>query len=302
MAKSILVIRTPSGLSGDMLVTGLARLAGRDETASQAIAAERSSPGALDKQSPQAILDALLSDVGLPELSDAARLQPRAVSGIAGWGLSLALPHSHEHRHLADVTAIIHASRLSKRAKHLACRTFSLLARAEGAVHGIAPELVHFHEVGALDSILDVCLTCALFDRLSPDVFVCSPLPVCDGQVQCAHGLLSTPAPATLKLLEGLPVYGVDSCGETLTPTAVALLKALDARFGPWPPMVIERQERAYGTRVLPGVPNGALFALGQAHKLAVEASPAHAHAHGDEAPAATSPAHPHAHGGHEHG
>jgi len=246
MSKSILVIRTPSGLSGDMLVTGLVRLAGQDENTSQAI------------------LEELLHDLCLPELLGSARLEKRSVEGISGWGLTLALPHSHEHRHLADILAILAASRLNERARELAAQTFSLLARAEGSVHGKPADHIHFHEVGALDSILDVCLTAALFERLAPDHFVCSPLPVCDGSVLCSHGLLATPAPATLKLLEGMPVYGVESQGETLTPTAVALLKALKAKFGPWPAMVIERQEKAYGTRVLPGLPNGAIFAWGR--------------------------------------
>jgi len=259
--KSILVIRTPSGLSGDMLVTGLARLAGEDENSSQAV------------------LEELLQSLRLPELSGTAHLEKRSVEGISGWGLSLTLPHSHEHRHLADVLAIIEGSRLNERARRLAAQTFSLLAQAEGSVHAIAADQVHFHEVGALDSILDVCLTAALFERLSPDHFVCSPLPVCDGSVRCAHGLLATPAPATLKLLEGMPVYGVESRGETLTPTAVALLKALDARFGPWPAMVIERQERAYGTRVLPGLPNGAIFAWGKPCEYPADPSGGHKHA-----------------------
>ena len=167
------------------------------------------------------------------------------------------------------MAAIVAASGLTPRAKELSLAAFGLLAEAEAHVHGTTPDKIHFHEVGALDSILDVCLTCALFDRLSPDRFVCGPLPVCDGVVRCDHGLLATPAPASLRLLEGLPVVGIPSEGETLTPTAVSLLKALGAQFGPWPAMVIERQERIYGTRVLPGVSNGAMFVWGTAHDLA---------------------------------
>lgn len=247
MADSLLVVRAPSGLSGDMMLTGLARLAGIGQEG----------------------LDDLCRAMALPELRGSIRIEPRGVQGIAGWGLSVSLPHSHEHRHLGDIEAIIERSALAPGAKEFARRAFSLLARAEAHVHGISPEAVHFHEVGALDSILDVCLCCALFERLSPDRFVCGPLPVCDGTVRCAHGLLSAPAPATLKLLEGVPVYGIPSSGETLTPTAVTLLKALGAEFGPWPSLVIERQERVYGSRVLPGVPNGASFVWGTAHDIA---------------------------------
>ena len=246
MADPLLVVRAPSGLSGDMLLTGLARLAQVDQ------------PG----------LDDLCEALGLPELRQAARIETRSVQSISGWGLALNLPHSHDHRHLCDIEAIIERSALTIRAKELSRRAFGLLAEAEAHVHGISPAQVHFHEVGALDSILDVCLVCALFDRLSPGRFVCSPLPVCDGLVRCAHGLLPAPAPASLKLLEGIPVYGVASSGETLTPTALSLLKALDAEFGPWPSMIIERQERVYGSRVLPNVPNGAIFVWGMSHTL----------------------------------
>lgn len=247
MADTYLVVRAPSGLSGDMLLTGLARLSGTD----------------------QAGLDALCGDLGLPQLHGRARIVPRAVSGIAGWGLESEPPHDHAHRHLPDIERIIEESALPPRAKELSRAAFTLLAQAEASVHGIDASHVHFHEVGALDSIMDVCLSCALFDRLSPSRFICGPLPVCDGTVRCAHGLLSTPAPASLKLLEGVPVYGIDSSGETLTPTALTLLKTLGAQFGPWPPVVVERQERVYGSRVLPGVPNGAVFVWGSAHSLA---------------------------------
>ena len=88
------------------------------------------------------------------------------------------------------------------------------------------------------------------------------------------HGLLATPAPAVLHLLAGLPVYGIQSHGETVTPTAAALLRAMDATFGLWPAVTLTRHVRAYGGRVLPGVPNGALFALGQAFDLAAAAFP----------------------------
>lgn len=248
MTDRILVIRTPSGLSGDMLLTGLVRIA--------AVSQEE--------------LDRLVAELNIAELVGSARIVAKSVGSIAGWGLEVTLPHSHDHRHLGDIARIIEASDMTAKAKALALSAFTLLAGAEGAVHGIDPDQVHFHEVGALDSILDVCVCCALFDRLSPARFVCSPLPVCDGAVRCAHGLLPSPAPATLALLTGIPIYGIASEGETVTPTAASLLQALGAEFGPWPALVMERQERIYGGRILPGVPNGALFALGLPHSLAL--------------------------------
>ena len=246
MTDRILVLRTPSGLSGDMLLTGLARISAAT----------------------QEDLDRLVADLNIAELVGSTRIVPKSVADIAGWGLEVTLPHSHAHRHMSDIATIIETSAMTIRAKALAMEAFTLLAKAEGAVHGIDPDRVHFHEVGALDSILDVCVCCALFDRLNPARFVCSPLPVCDGAVRCAHGLLPAPAPATLALLTDIPIYGIASEGETVTPTAASLLKALGAEFGPWPALVMERQERIYGGRMLPGVPNGALFALGVGHSL----------------------------------
>jgi len=240
MAESLLILRAPSGISGDMLVSGLAGICGLDAAG----------------------LDEEIARIGVPELTGAVRVVPRSVNGIAGTGLEVALPHAHAHRHLADILAIIEASALAQPARERAARAFRLLAEAEAAAHGRTPEQARFHEVGALDSILDVCLACALFARLAPDRFICSPLPVCDGTVLCAHGVLATPAPAVLHLLRNVPVYGLDSRGETVTPTGVALLLALDAVFGGWPPCVMRRHVRVYGSRVLPDVPNGAVFAL----------------------------------------
>lgn len=270
MTDAILTLRAPSGISGDMLVAGLAGISGLDAAG----------------------FAEALSRLGLAELENAARLVPRSLDGIAGIGLEVVLPHAHEHRHLADIQAVIARSAMAAPAKDRARDAFRRLAEAEAAVHGGDPEEVHFHEVGALDSILDICLACELFERLGPARFVCSPLPICDGTVRCAHGLLATPAPAVLHLLRGMPVRGVPSEGETVTPTAASLLSALGASFGPWPAMVLERHARVFGTRVLPGIPNGAIFALGRPHDAAFpeedEGAPpvarddgAHDHGHG---------------------
>lgn len=240
-----LTIRTPSGISGDMLLTGLAKLANMGPPA----------------------LSAMIEDIGVPALSNCVSIKAAEVNELSGWRAEVTLPLEHSHRSFDDIRRIIRASGLKPSAKALAEDAFHRLAVAEGAVHSQSPEQVTFHEVGALDSILDVCLSAALFDRLDVDHLRCSPLPVCDGTVQSAHGVLATPAPAVLLLLEGVPVYGIDSEGETVTPTALALLKALGAEFGPWPPMVVERVERIYGKRVLPNIPNGAIFALGHEHE-----------------------------------
>jgi uncharacterized protein (DUF111 family) len=239
---SVLVLRPYTGISGDIMVAGLARMLDAD----------------------QRLLDECIAAVGLPALAGGLALAPHSVNAVGGWRCRVTLPHEHSHRTFADIRAIIEASAMPEKAKTLAGNAFALLAEAEGAVHGKTTEEVAFHEVGALDSILDICLAAMLFDRLNPAVFVCGPLPLCDGTVSCAHGALPSPAPAVLRLLRDVPVYGIPSSGETLTPTGVALLKAFGAAFGNWPAMTIRTESLIYGTRVFENVPNGAIFALGE--------------------------------------
>ena len=237
----VLTIRAHSGLSGDIFLAGLLCMTG------------------ITKEE----LEAHLSSI-MPELSGSVQLVRKEVNHIGGWHAEVSLPHQHEHRTLADILAIIASGGMSDEAKALASRTFTLLAEAEGAVHGRTPAEVHFHEVGALDSILDICMTCELFHRLSPSRLVVSPLPMSDGFVHCAHGIIPVPAPAVLELMEGIPVRPFPGHGETVTPTAMALLKALKAEFGPWPAMTVEKKAIIYGSRVFEDAPNGAIFACGR--------------------------------------
>jgi uncharacterized protein (DUF111 family) len=239
----VLTVRAISGLSGDRLLAGMALMAG---------ATERDLAG-------------LARDLHLSGPAVAPLLEERSVGGIRGWGCALNLTPEHAHRTLADITALIRASSLTPEAAALAEAAFVLLARAEGEVHGKPPGEVNFHEVGALDSILDICLVCALFARLKPARFVCSPLPLADGGILCAHGWLPSPAPAVLRLLDGVPVRSFAGEGETVTPTAIALLKTLGAEFAPWPDMRIERQALVYGGKVFANAPNGSIWAYGPA-------------------------------------
>ena len=238
-----LTVRAASGLSGDMMLAGLAVMC----------------------DASQQELDDLAARIGLPALAGSVGLERRSVNQIAGWGCRISLPHEHSHRNMRDIADIIGSSALEPRAASLALNTFTLLAEAEGAVHDLPPDEVLFHEVGALDSILDICMVCSLFARLAPARFVCSPLPLADGGVHCAHGWLPTPAPAVLELLQGVPVYGFPGEGETVTPTAMALLKALGASFGSWPAMLVERRALVYGGKVFANAPNGAVWAYGTA-------------------------------------
>lgn len=240
----VLTIRAHSGLSGDMFLAGLLRMTEIGESA----------------------LDERLCAI-LPELAGTVRLVRRQVNHISGWHAQVLLPHQHEHRTLKDVTTLIATSSMHEAAKRLAIDTFTLLARAEGTVHEKKPEEIHFHEIGALDSILDICMSCELFIQLAPSHFVVSPLPVADGSVHCAHGVIPVPAPAVLELLEGIPVRPFSAEGETVTPTAAALLRAFGATFGPWPAMRVEKNALVYGTRVFLDAPNGAIFAYGEEYE-----------------------------------
>lgn len=242
--KTLLTVRTPSGLSGDMLVAGLARMA------------EIDMPG----------LAILIRQIGLPQLEGALRIEAAKAGPLSGWRAVVRLPKEKTDRTYGEIKKIIAQSALRSLAKGYAESAFALLAEVESEVHGHSLTEVAFHEVGALDSLLDICLAAALFERIAPTAMICSPLPVCDGAVDCRHGRLSTPAPAVLKLLKGLPIYGVDSNGETVTPTAVALLKAFGVSFGLWPELILTRVAHVFGGRTLPNLPNGAIFALGSAY------------------------------------
>jgi len=200
----------------------------------------------------------------MPELCGCLSVIRREVQGIGGWQACLDLPHQHVHRTLGDILSLIEKSGLSSKGKTLSRKTFSLLAQAEASVHGKKAEEIHFHEVGALDSILDICLNCELYQTIAPDSLVVSPLPLADGSIRCAHGILPSPAPAVLELLDGVPVRSFAGCGETVTPTALALLKALGAKFGPWPSMNVQKHAIVYGTYTFENAPNGAFFALGE--------------------------------------
>ena len=155
----------------------------------------------------------------------------------------------HPHRRWADVRALIDAAALPARAAARAHAVFAALARAEAAVHGIGPEEVHFHEVGALDAIGDVCGIALALECLEIDEIVCSPIPLARGSVVTAHGRLPLPAPATLELLRGAPVHGVEGEDELVTPTGAAVVAALASAFGPLPALRLGAVGYGAGTR-----------------------------------------------------
>jgi uncharacterized protein (TIGR00299 family) protein len=159
-------------------------------------------------------------------------------------------------RSLPEVRAIVKSAGLPGPARERALATFELLAAAEAAVHGVEPERVHLHEVGAADALADVCGVAVAIEDLDIERVVCSPLPVARGLIEAAHGKLPLPAPATLELLRGAPLEGVESEGELVTPTGAALIAALASGYGELPAMRLESTGCGAGARDLDSRPN----------------------------------------------
>ncbi len=175
--------------------------------------------------------------------------------------------HSEEqkaHRHLSGIDKIIDRGELSARARSNAHAIFRRLGEAEAETHQVPIEKVHFHEVGAVDSIADIVGACVAFDQLDVTAVFCSPVNVGSGTVQTEHGVLPVPAPATALLLTGAPIYAQGPAMELTTPTGAAVAVTLAERFGPLPPMTIAHTGHGAGTRDFPGQPNVLRVILGQ--------------------------------------
>ncbi|HZR32399.1 MAG TPA: nickel pincer cofactor biosynthesis protein LarC [Terriglobales bacterium] len=201
--------------------------------------------------------------------------------------------HGHEHSHarhhqhdehihgrgLNEIREIIQRSRISETAKATAIAIFENLGAAEAKIHNVPIETVHFHEVGAVDAMVDIVCAAVGAESLNVDEWVCSPLNVGSGTVVCAHGTLPIPAPATIELLKGAPVYSSGPQAELVTPTGAAIAKTLVRRFGTVPAMKIEKTGYGAGTRDFSGYPNVMRITIGEAQPGAgVEATQAGAH------------------------
>ena len=163
--------------------------------------------------------------------------------------------HGHHHRRLEDILQILQQSELEEAVQQKSAAIFQRLAEAEARVHRQPVEAVHFHEVGAMDAIIDVVGAVAGIDALEIETIHCSALHLGSGTVKCAHGTLPVPAPATAELVKGVPAYSSGVAGELLTPTGAAILTTLASGFGPMPEMIIE--QIGYGAGVSePGIPN----------------------------------------------
>jgi uncharacterized protein (TIGR00299 family) protein len=173
--------------------------------------------------------------------------------------------HSHEHSHahthaahrpLSAILEIIRSAPLSESVKQRSMRAFQLLGEAEAAIHSVPVEEVHFHEVGAVDTIVDIVCAAAGAEALGVERWLASPLNVGSGTVDCQHGTLPVPAPATLALLGDAPVYAAGPPMERVTPTGAAVLRMLDVQYSPLPAMRITKAGYGAGGRETPGQPN----------------------------------------------
>src|SRR4051812_23056010 len=173
-------------------------------------------------------------------------------------------PHEHAHRHLHHIEALIDKSTLTPRQNDLARRIFRKLGEAEAAVHGIALEKIHFHEVGAVDSIVDIVGAAVGLDLLGVDRFEASAVPPGRGSVRAAHGRMPLPAPGTAELLRGVPLADSAVEMELTTPTGAAILTTVVESFGPLPAMTIDAIGLGAGSREIPDQANILRLFLGQ--------------------------------------
>src|SRR5579871_1569829 len=180
-------------------------------------------------------------------------------------------PHEHSHgRALSEIKRIITAAGISESAKKTAIAVFEALGAAEAKIHATSVEKVHFHEVGAVDAMVDIVCAAVGAEALGVDEIICSPLNVGGGTVKCAHGTLPVPAPATLELLKNAPVYSSGIQAELVTPTGAAIVTTLAKRFSSFPAMTVEKIGHGAGTREFEGHANLLRLTMGEARPEAV--------------------------------
>jgi uncharacterized protein (TIGR00299 family) protein len=230
------------GLAGDMLLAALLDAGAELETL-------RSVPSAL----------------GI----EGARIDVERVErqGIGALHVRIDAPDEDEHRDYAHIRELVAAADLPEDARANSLEAFRRLAEVEGGIHGVPPDEVHFHELGSLDALVDVCGAFVLLDELGIDRVVSSPLPFSRGLVTAAHGVLPLPAPATLGLLEGAALVGVETEAELVTPTGAAIAATVVDEWGQLPPLTLDRVGYGAGTRDLPDRPNVVRVVLGTASR-----------------------------------
>ncbi len=205
----------------------------------------------------------------LPITGYQIRQEKIKVQGIAATNIHVdLLEEKQPSRNLKDLMDIIQHSELPLEVKEKSEAVFQHLARAEAQVHGTTVEKIHFHEVGAIDAIVDIIGTIAGLHFLHIDALYASPLPMSNGFIHCQHGILPSPAPATLELLRHAPIYGTNIQQEMVTPTGAAILTALTPNFTPFPAMYLENIGYGAGKTKLPH-PNLLRILVGESLSIA---------------------------------
>jgi len=213
----------------------------------------------------------------LPVHGYALRYEKIKRSGIAAANIFVdMLDEAQPERQLADIKQIIDTSELPERVKEKSKVVFERLATAEAAVHGTTPDNIHFHEVGAVDAIVDVVGTVLGLSLLGVQRVYASPLPMGKGFIKCKHGILPSPAPATLEILHNVPIYGAGIEGELVTPTGAALISTLSEAFVDLPALVVEKIGYGSGKRVMEH-PNLLRLIVGELYQE-MSAGPGHHH------------------------
>jgi len=235
-----------SGISGDMVLGAL-----------------------VDAGLPAAKLRSELKNLGLDGYTISAKRVTR--HHIAGTQVRIRVPKNirQPHRNLRSILKLINSSALSQRVKADASAIFRRLGEAEAAVHNVAVEKIHFHEVGAVDSILDIVGAAVAMAELGIERVTSSPLPLGSGTVTISHGVIPVPVPATLRLLEGVPVYPSGVEQELVTPTGAAILTHYATDFSGFPAMTVQSIGHGAGSREVPGRPNLLRVVIGESDETA---------------------------------
>lgn len=203
MGERILYLDLVNGISGDMTISSL-----------------------LDLGVPKEIFLEEINKLNIKEEFE-IKITPKNESGIFGTNVDVITKENNPHRHLVDIFEIIDSSYLSDKVKEMAKKVFLVIGEAEAKVHGTTIDKIHFHEVGAIDSIVDIVGSCILIDLLFIDKIYASTVPLGSGFVKCDHGVMPVPTPATLEILKGVPVKLNNVKGECTTPTGAGIIKAL---------------------------------------------------------------------------
>ncbi|MGO9439088.1 MAG: nickel pincer cofactor biosynthesis protein LarC [Terriglobales bacterium] len=270
-----------SGISGDMFLGALLEAGLPARVLEETVAALNVGARLEISRVTRSGISATKVDVWIGDEKDLPREQVSHAHQHSSAGVSPAVvrasrPHQgeHAHRSLSEIRAIIRGAQIAPPAQERALAIFQALGEAEAKIHNTDVEKIHFHEVGAVDAIVDIVCAAVGGLTLGVDEWVCSPLNVGGGSVECAHGRFPVPSPATVELLRGAPVYSSGVDAELVTPTGAAIVKTLCQRFVPFPAMKIAATGYGAGSRDFAGQPNVVRLTIGDGVKAQLAASP----------------------------